>query len=1215
MKRQVKTMNKNMRWKGDQKTAIDHRDGGAIVTAGAGSGKTAVLSARIIDMFCDKEHYLDPSKTAVITFTKKAANELKTRLKRKMRERLAENPENAEFLRRQNTLLHNARISTISSFCFTLIREHINLSTLASGFEIMEESRAAMTRYAIAELTVEEFYKNSDEKDRELILEHFVHKDDRSLIEAILSISSFASNLPEPDSWYEHCKDASRLDDIRCSSADGYYVAKAELLLLCDVITKELKLLSAEEKPKAAQKRAMECIEALLPLCADAVAKLDKAISENDFSDISFLDIKEIKGSIPPYTKAKVGDYCDNIKAVAETLAVLYDCALQAKGVRSSLYKSQPVINILIDITRRFEQLYAAEKESLNVADYSDAERQLYNMLKNNPELKEKIGLQLIVVDEFQDSNRLQYKIFEMLSDDSKNLYFVGDIKQSIYAFRGAQSEVFDEVTKNPHYTCLSLNHNFRSRDNVLKSVNEIFCPIMTEDLGGVNYSKSSRLIAGDPENTSDRPEDITEVLLVTDKEDTAEPNYVAYHINEMIKSGYMIEGRPCTAEDFTILLRSTSEKASQFAKALSQYDIRSTTKKDGGFFSEPEIQIMTDYLKIIDDPYNDESLARLLMSCLVGFSADKMAAIRTCTIGFDIAGISALCEEELKAYAKYWQRKPLYSCIKAAADGYEINKEHYPALHKLFNEKPELFGSMTDKECKEFEAQLDRLRGIMATSSPAQLIKCIYDTTTVADLLTVGENGETRRANLTGLLKIASDYSRHHSDSILSDLLSHMEEISDRGLKAELSSDGASAGVQIMTIHASKGLEFPIVFVCDCAKPFNMLDAYKNPITSLEYGICIRDVNKALMAKIPSPAYKKTSELIIRKTRSEEMRLLYVAATRAEYKLIFTGKKSNGLENVGTADSLIDKNSYLPWLLVPFARQADQSDPDYICPEEEIVGAIKYRAVSRFTQPSDSSEESYDDRSSSENDNIAETKSSGEELSPVSKLIKEQISGEYSYKASTEIAAKYTATGLASMKRHDDGEKCELYVSRPAFLREAEGIKLTGKRKGDAYHKLMEHIPFDKVITEQEAADYITNSTADFLSDAERECIKPADISLFFTNEVTRRMLNSKKVYREFPIFHRLSDEILSEVIEDYQNKNIVDGCYVQGIADMFFIEKDGIVLVDYKTDSFSDEEKLTGDYSFQLRVYAEALEKAFSLPVKDMFIYSFKKGKMVKI
>lgn len=1208
-------MSKDVQWTTDQEKAINHRIGGAIVTAGAGSGKTAVLTTRIADMLCDKENYVDPSKLAVITFTKKAAAELKTRLNRMMRERLAGHPENAEFIRRQITLLHNARISTISAFCFSLVREYINLSTLASGFEIMEESRAAMTRYAVAEVAVEDFYKIAPEKELRLILDHFVGKNDKDLIVAVLSIYEYASNLPDPDSWYALCKDPDRLKDFlqeittTCDRAEA--ILRSEFKTLADNL-EQLKALPEKKQSTKANLKARACMDIITELCKELISYFN-GDRDIPFSDVPIPDNTVISEKIPSCAKSNVGEaYSANLTLIVSTLTELNG----ARTAHRRLYKSQPVINSLLSVVKHFEELYQAEKQAMNVADYSDAERQLYNMLKNQPALKEDIGLQLIVVDEFQDSNRLQYEIFRMLSEDKKNLYFVGDIKQSIYAFRGAQSEVFQEVTKDSDFTCLGLNHNFRSRDNVVNSINDIFCPVMTETLGGVNYKDTSRLIAGDPQNISDSEADITEVIVVCDTESDAEYNYVAHRIDEMIRSGYKIEGRPCRAEDFAIILRSDTNKASLYAEALSAYDIQSTTKKGGGFFSEPEIQIMTDYLKVIDDPYNDESLARLLMSRLVGFSADKMAAIRTCTVGFDVAGIMAVCEEELKAYAKYWQRKPLYTCVKAAASGYKTDGEHYPALSRLYEERPDLFGSMKDTECAEFEAELDRLRGVMAASSPAELIKCIYDTTSVADLLTIGENGEARRANLGGLLSLASEYSSYHNDDILSDLLSHIDDMDKKGQKVEFSSGKSTSGVQIMSIHASKGLEFPIVFVCDCAKSFNKDDASKDVIMSPDYGISICDVDKALMAKIPSPSYKKTGEIIIEKLRSEEMRLLYVAATRAKYKLIFTGRPSgNGrkketevkLPDKESSAALATKDNYLSWLLIPYVKRLEQiPDSEIISDTDEIVGNIRYQAVSFYdcliddTQEDISADEGYDSLSDNEPEINAET-------------IASRIISDYLYKASTEIAAKYTATGLAAMKRRDSDERCELYVSRPAFLRDADNKKLTGKRKGDAYHKLMEHIPFDKVFSEQEAKEYIDTSTADFLSDAERECIKPSDIALFFANDVAHRMMKCGRIYREFPIFHRLSENILSEINEDY--KNIPDGCYVQGIADMFFIENDGIVLIDYKTDSFSDEEKLTEDYSFQLKVYAEALEKAFSLPVKEMFIYSFKKGKMVKI
>ena len=1214
-------MNNNVpNWTDDQKEAINHRKGGAIVTANAGAGKTAVVTTRIVDMICDKENPIDPSKLAIITFTKKAAAELKTRINRKLREKLAENPLNAEFIRRQSVLVHNARISTISAFCFSIIREHINLSSLASGFEIMEESRTAMMRYAIAETAVEEFYRTADKKDIDLILEHFVHKDDKALIEAIISISNYATNLTDPDGWYQRCKDSSRFKDMQDEVSAVFKESESVLKNAFAVLDTHLDALAALPEKKQETKKnknAKECMQTVQALCKDLISYLNDGLPATDISQVTIPDNNSITTDIPSYAKTNVGDdHSANLTVIVQALRDLNT----AKTVQCNLYKSQPVIDILVGIAERFEELYAAEKSALNVADYSDAERQLYNMLKKNPDLREKIGLQLIIVDEFQDSNRLQYEIFEMLSDNKENLYFVGDIKQSIYSFRGAQSEVFDEVMKNPAYTCFSLNHNFRSRGNVINGINDIFDAIMTEKLGGVNYKETSRLILFDISNTSDKEEDMTEVLVVCDAQQDAEAAYVAKRINKMIESGYEIEGRPCKAEDFTVILRSDSSKAPIYAEKLAKYDIRSTTKKGGDFLSQPEIQIMLDYLKVIDDPYNDECLARLLMSGLVGFSADKMAAIRTCTAGFDIAAISDSCEEELKSYAGYWRKKPLYSCIKAAVSGYRIDEERYPEMHKLYEENPSLFGSMTDAGCADFEAQLDRLRGVMAASSPAELIKHIYDTTSAADLLTVGENGESRRANLTALLTIACDYTKYHSDGILSDLLSHIDETDRRGLKTETSQEKTAAGVQIMSIHASKGLEFPIVFICDCAKSFNKDDASKNVIMDREYGISICDVNKSLMAKIPSPSYKKTAESIIEKLRDEEMRLLYVAATRAKHKLIFTGKPSrqgkSQQEEVPkkipckeSSASLITKDSYLSWLLVPYAKYLEHPAMDEnISEERQKVGNILYQAVSVYDDPDENDADTDIAPVSDQDSKDIET--------DTTRLIAKQITSEYAYASSTKVAAKYTATGLATIKRSDNGEKCELYVSRPEFLREADTKKLTGKRKGDAYHKLMEHIPFDKAYTDQQVQDYIKNCTDDFLSDAERECIKPSDISRFFANDIAMRMLAlpADKVYREHPIFHRLSNEILSEVIEDY-DINTADNPYVQGIVDMFFIEDNGIVLIDYKTDSFSDEEKLYDDYSFQLKVYAEALHKAFSLPVKEMYIYSFKKGKMIKI
>lgn len=1229
--------NNTPKWTPEQEAAIDHRTGGAIVDANAGAGKTAVLTTRIVDILSDEQNITDPAGMVIITFTKKAAAELKTRLTKKMKERLAANPDKADFLRRQCASLHKARISTISSFCFSLIRENTELSTLSPGFSIMEESRAQMMRYAICEQAVEDFYKTADQKSLQLIMDHFADKHgDKSLVEAIMDITGYAQNLPEPDGWYSLCKNPARLEKILTDAGKGLKASVTELEEACkalDTAYNEICQIEAErtdngKKLLKQENNAKACLTASLPFFRNYLDGLTDAVATNDYSKITLSDKDKIKKSLPSFTKTEIGVYSTDVTSAAGILADILEAVRKLISIKSRLNISQAVIDILVDISMSAERTYKEEKSILNVADYADAERQLYNMVKNHPEVRDNAKIELLIVDEFQDSNRLQYEIFRQLSDNEQNLYFVGDMKQSIYAFRGAQSEVFDEVTKNPLYKHLYLNHNFRSRDNVINGINDIFCPVMTTELGGVDYEKNSLLLLGDGTNVSTNPDDITEVIMITDKKNDSESggseaDYVAYHIDKMIKSGYMVENRPCRADDFTILLRSSSEKAPIFASALAQYDIQSVTKSDGKLFSEPEIVIMTDYLKVIDDPYNNESLARLLMSCIFGFSADDMAAVRTGTLGFDIKAIretSEECEKELKAYAGYYKNLPLYTCITKAKKGYEINEEHSPALACLYKEKPELFSGDKNNRCKDLVTELDRLRGIMAASSPAELIKHIYDTTSVADLLTVGENAENRRINLMGLLALSEEYDKNHTDGILSEFLNHIDEMERQGQKAEISAENVKNGVQIMSIHASKGLEFPIVFVCDCAKHFNTSDASKPVILSEEYGICINDVNKAMLEKIPSPAYEITSQTIIEKLRSEEMRLLYVAATRAMYKLIFTGYVKADDMPIEQADADLRKKSYLGWIRTHLTGDKTASGHSAEWTVSELMKKSYYLAwlCVPFVKD-DNPRISYSVRSLAK-EKEAENTITASAPAPVTitadrniiDIIKNQIAEQYHHPDATRLAAKYTATGLAAMKRKDKEKKCELYVAKPSFAK--DNGKLTGKKRGDAYHKLMEYIPMEKAMSEQEVAQFIENNTRDFLSDAERDCIKPADISRFFADDIAARMLKSGRIYREYPIFHRLSDDIMKDILGEF-DENITEKPYVQGIVDMFFIEDDGIVLVDYKTDSHSDEETLSEDYSFQLKVYEEALETAFGKPVKEKYIYSFGLGETVTL
>lgn len=1189
------------KWTDAQLAAISHRNGGAVVSAGAGSGKTAVLTQRVVSIICDRESHVDPSAIAIVTFTEKAAEELKVRLHKLMRERIAQNPQDAAFLRMQELKLRNARISTISSFCFGIIRDNIEYSPLSPGFSVMDEVRAALLKSAVADSVLEDFYRDGSEQEKSVALEQFTAKDDRALAELIIMLHDFCCNLTNREGWEKKCTDevffagikerikkrTEFLYNLQNDCFESFGTAIAETVI--DDPDKQGEYLDALKNSFLAAAKLMRdngytLTEEAQLLIDSAPARAKPAKDEN------------IKFRRDEYRSAwdKFLKYC-----------------VKLSDFDGDMKQCLPSVSLLLKLTAEFSRRYSEEKLAQNSADFSDAECGVYKMLCEHPEIKEKTSLDMIIVDEFQDSNRLQYEIFTGLSDNCRNLYFVGDIKQSIYGFRGAQPEVFAEICHDKvNYTELPLNRNFRSKENIINGVNAIFDRIMSEKTGGVDYMNEGRLECGRSEKAS--PEDITEVCVIVPPEkglsgSEAEAEYVAARIRNMIDSGYRVFDRPCTENDFAIIIRSPKSKLDIYKSALKRHGLNSDAKENACFTEQPEIAVMLDYLRVIDNPFNDDSLARLLMSPIFGYSAEELSRIRTGTCGMDIKQILSDCPDEIRQYAENCRRKPLFSCLHYAACGFAPDSTHYPIMAELFQSSPELFGK-ADSRCREFETDLARLRSVMASVSPAKLIQTIYDTTDTLNLLLISENPAQRMANLSLLIQYAQSYSEYNGGGIISDFLNNLAKTDARsGMLRAADTVSGAGGVKIMSVHASKGLQFPVVFICDCAKSFNTQDIKNDIIFSEQYGLAVKSVNKALMSKIPSPAFSYAADELRDRISSEEMRLLYVAATRAEEKLIFTGYRSKGLQDCG-GNSSSDKasvsgTSYLSWLLELTELKLDNKTID---PEHGII-------TSDYLKFS----EHHIDNADSNTDDTVQQKERAYDTDTADDIAK-QIQTEYRYAAFTQVAAKYTATELAANSRiaNNDANAFSLYVSKPAFMKE-DNKKLSGKKRGDAYHKLMENIPFDRTYTASDIERYISDRTAEYLNDKERACITPCDISAFFDTDIAQRMLKSDKVYREFPVFHKLDTSKLTAAqlgVDESIDFSEAEP-YIQGIADMFFIENGGIVLVDYKSDSFSDEEHLLNDYSFQLTLYRDALETAFDLPVKEMYIYSFRLNKMIEV
>lgn len=1196
-----------MKWTQSQEQAINHhRDNperGAIISAGAGSGKTAVLTEMVISRI--KDGSLDPSRCAIVTFTEKAAGELKVRLNSAMKKCIEEsegNPEMQKLLKARRRKLRGARISTISSFCFGIIRDNIELSPLSQGFTVIDDQRAQFMKLSSVNEAIDEFCTSRPD-DIKFLLEQTEGKTYNNIIRYALDLREFLCSICNREEWIENSRN----------------------MAYDNVVKKRRRELTLEEC-----KRAIANFDIFKNFPCDS-EKIKEFITSHENSTLAAVkDILENKGTYTENAVALMGKAPsravtiknnDELKAARDNYKKAYEAAVasaklySAKDDEKQKAKTKRLINLLIDLTLCYEQKYTALKLLQNNADFSDAESMVYGMIKSHPEIKQKMDFQLIVVDEFQDSNKMQYEIFKGLSNDCKNLYFVGDIKQSIYSFRKAQPEVFSAVcADSENYREIKLSENFRSRENVIDGVNYIFDRIMTSELGDVDYINEGRLIAGRTDKAS--PCDITEVLITScndssGKSSEIQARAIASEIRSMIDRGYLVcDGevkRPCRQEDFAIIMRSPNLLSEIYISALKAYGL--TAEINGGTLTDqPEIAVMLDYLKAIDNPYNDDSLARLMMSVLYGFTARQMSEIKSGLCDIDI-GKSEADGKAIEEYCRGFKKMPLYSCVLAAADNYRDIMEKSGcsfALNPCGN---------TREKCRRLKSDLRKFSAAKASLSPAKLIRLIYDTTPAKQLLVISDDARRRSENLSSLSLCAASYSDINGGT-LGDFLRNLKIMEEQGRVPEAAAS-AGGGVTVLSIHRSKGLQYPIVFVAECDHMFNTDDSKRRIIFSEKYGIACKTIDRRKFSIKPDKCLTMAIKEIREKLRSEEMRLLYVAATRAQDKLFFTVANEKGLDDfleksAKTTDT--SGSSYEMWLravagnAMEKAVKSDKEDTDVAPAEDEKsgngikLGELLYREIS-------ASENCGSNKGENENTVIDKSKVNA---------ILDMINFSYPYTADTKIAAKYSATEIVRNRKAVEGNDYGIYISRPPFLQDKG--ELSGKRRGDAYHKLMEHIPMQGIMSAEQIGDYLKSEATAYLTAEEADCINPADIEKFMKSKLSRRISAAAQngmLYREHPVFHKMSTAGLTPEmlgIEDGTALSDSETC-IQGIADMFFIEDGHIVLVDYKSDSFKSKEEPAEHYGIQLKIYREALQAEFGMPVTEMYIYAFKYGEFIPI
>lgn len=1211
-------------WTEEQQKVIDTRNCNILVSAAAGSGKTAVLVERIIQRITDKNNPVDIDELLIVTFTRAAAGEMKERIRQAIEKKLEANPED-EHLQRQSTLVHHALITTIDSFCSYIVKNYFHLIDLDPSFRMGDEGEMRLLQADVADAVLEEAYIEEAPSFLAFSDGFAGGKTDKKIPEMIIKLYSFSMSYPYPEEWLLNCRKAYEIKSIEeLENADWMKLIKNEV----KQEIKEVSMLLKQALEIAKEPDGPVFYIGLLEDEASAVAKLER--TENFFEWKEMLDKLEFK-RLPAGKKAEKELVSENQQELAKNLRseakdqikALKERYFQetAEEMLENLQRAGEPVGVLVDLTLAFMKLYREKKKEKNILDFGDLEHYALEILiKHTEEEDERTDAARelskkfaeIMIDEYQDSNLVQEKLLTSVSkmeDGIYNIFMVGDVKQSIYRFRLARPDLFMEKFKTypqeEGMDCLriDLHKNFRSRAEVLEGVNYLFYQIMGEDLGGVEYDRTAALYPGrifqpKPEEES---EPATEVLLLEDEEENTrelEARMVALRIGELAGKYLVLdkkteEYRPAKYSDFTILLRTMSGWAETFKKILNSCGIPASVTTKTGYFSAQEVTTVLDYLKILDNPMQDIPLAAALHGLPDGFSFQELAEIK-------VLGM----ENEKTGF--------------------------YEAL--LLGEK---LSSPLGEKIRRFFAVYRELRRKVPYTPMHELIWDFYDATDFLVYQQAFVSGEQRKANLLMLAEKARDY-ESTSYRGLFNFIRYIENLKkyqvDFGEANTLSENEDT--VRIMSIHGSKGLEFPIVFVCGMGKQINMQDARESIVLHPDLGIGSPYVDTQLRIRTRTILQKAVQREILLESLGEELRILYVALTRAKEKLILTGVTSK-LEDTLKSFEMLKKQeeerlpyglrvkgkSYLDWVLAALARHRAMKplyemydfsvyslnemydrEPDFtvrqVQPLELVLDEAQLRTEEMLKKGElllwDSSEV-YDEK--------------------WRKLFKDSFSYEYSYQAEGAIPAKLTVSEIKRMQSADT-EESEILLEEeeteeivPLFMQETKE-ELKGAAKGTLYHRVWENLDYEKIDTKEQIEEQLEN----MLTTEEKKSIWTPDFYRFAKNPLAVRMKEAAQrgqLYREQPFVIAMP---ANQMKKEYETEEEI---LVQGIIDAYFEEEDGLVLVDYKTDKVQkgQEKELIEKYKVQMQYYKKALEMITDREVKEIYIYSTGIGKAVLV
>ncbi|HZK25087.1 MAG TPA: helicase-exonuclease AddAB subunit AddA [Oscillospiraceae bacterium] len=1225
-------------WTAEQLAAIETGGCNLLVAAAAGSGKTAVLVERIIRLLCRSEAPLDIDKLLVVTFTEAAAAEMRERIAAAL-EREISTARRLDLVK-QLSLLNGASISTLHSFCLEVIQRYFYLLELDPSFRVADELEASMLRQEIVALVLEKAFAEEDEDFLALARHYGGRTSDEGLVSLILQLYRFCWSNPWPERWLDEAVNLYALNaEADPESALGVWLnpLREELHLTleqaADTLHEALALCQLPQGPlvyEAALQKELEQVKSLLTLLGGPWSELREA-----WLAVTFDRLRAAK-DVDEKLKTRVKALRDGAKDLLKKSSITYFTRSLSEYV-SEITALAPLLSSLVKQVKEFAHAYATAKKQAGLMDFNDLEHYCLQILLANEAdaaslqpsaaaLELRARYAQVLVDEYQDINPVQDAILQLVSrqgEEAPNLFMVGDVKQSIYRFRLGDPGLFldkynryavnnDKVDSTERKILLS--RNFRCRTNVVATVNYLFSQLMTAQAMEIEYDQEAELVCGatypvaaDIKLIEEAVEvfllekDIAANSLASAEADAEEEDLtsleregvvVAQQIQQLVRkqgsATHIFDKdngcyRPVSYRDIVILLRSTSNRASRLAAILARYNIPAYAELTTGYFAATEVETMLSLLQVLNNPCQDIPLAAVLRSPFVSFSAEQLAAIR------QVGGRN--CD--------FWQ------ALLTAAQA----------------ELPEL-----SLRCQAFLQQLDRWRDLARREKLGTLLATIYRESGYADYVAGMPDGMKRQANLRALFSRARQFDRFSRQG-LSRFLQFIEQLRKSGedLGAARALGENEDVVRIMSIHKAKGLEFPIVFLSDLGKSFNFQDQRAELLLHRHLGLAPLIVEPEAKLRYPSLPYLALRLVGEAETRAEELRILYVALTRAREKLYLVGSVKKLTETMDTWGELVScptkqlpsyhvrrARTYLDWLGKALSRHPQIKAANSARGWQPAIEAhLKLTCVEQVEADFDLASQAQE----------ADCKQALLTLSPlpvetpvdVKKAIKERLCYQYPYPPSS-VPAKLSVTEIKrrfAQAEEEEGEAHRLITSpwpRPNFIQK-QG--LTPVERGLLYHSLLQHLDLTQPLDEAGIVEQIRQLVqAGILAEMFLSYLDPAKVTAFFRSEAGQLMLTYKEqVLREWPFTYALpAAELAAE-----EHETVL----IQGIIDVLVSTPEGFVIIDYKTDRLPTEgmAELAKRYQVQLAYYARAVETILHEPVQAAYLYAFAADRAVRV